>query len=91
MNEHIEGVGEVPRPFVPGTLLVVRGNLGVPYIVRVEAAGMWVCIYGIFKGRHIQSNKQVLHVCEDGDTFDDIGLVVRGGELVPMGYEDIRV
>jgi len=84
MSEYIEGVGEVPYPVPPGTLLVVVGGLGIPSIVRVEPDSSWMCVAGIFKGRPILTNKPVRHVCQDGDIFEDLGLEVRGGELVPM-------
>lgn len=71
-------------PHVPGSLLVVVGGLGIPSIVRVEPDGSWMCVAGIFKGRVIRSDKPVRHVCRDGDIFEDLGLEVRGGELVPV-------
>lgn len=73
-----------PAHWPPGALLVVVGGLGIPSIVRVEQDGSWMCVRGIFKGRPIRTNKPVRHVCRDGDIFEDLGLVVRGSELVPM-------
>lgn len=70
--------------YAPGTLLVVRGGLGIPSIVRVEPDGTWMCVAGIFTGRSIRANKEVVHICEDGDVFVDRGLVVRDGELVSV-------
>jgi hypothetical protein len=70
--------------YAPGTLLVVRGGLGIPSLVRVREDGGWTCVEGIFKGREISTNKHVCHVCQEGDEFEDLGLVVRGGELVPV-------
>jgi hypothetical protein len=84
MTEYIEGIGEVPYQHRPGTLLVVRGGLGIPSIVRVERDGSWWCVAGIFKGRPILRGKPVLHVCEDGDIFEDLKLTVHDGELVPV-------
>jgi len=72
----------------PGALLVVVGGLGIPSIVRVEPDGSWMCVAGTFKGRPIRSDKSVLHVCRDGDVFEDLGLEVRGGELVPVDRGD---
>lgn len=70
--------------YAPGQILVVVGGLGIPSIVRVEADGSWTCIAGIFKGRPILTNKPVRHVCQDGDIFEDLGVVVRAGRLVPV-------
>jgi len=71
--------------FNPGQLLVVVGALGIPSIVRVESDGSWWCVAGPFRGRSVGTSKTVAHVCEDGDVFEDLGVVVRGGELVPVG------
>ncbi len=70
--------------YEPGALLVVIGGLGIPSIVRVEPDGSWMCVAGIFKGRPINADKSVRHVCQDGDIFEDLGLAVQGGELVPV-------
>lgn len=86
-DEYIEGIGEVPYPHSSGTLLVVCGGLGIPSIVRVECDGSWRCVAGIFKGRPIRTDKKIVHVCEEGDVFEDLELVICGGELVPIGKE----
>lgn len=72
-----------------GSHLVVVGNLGIPSLVRVEADGTWRCVAGIFRGREVRAEgKRVVHVCQDGDVFEDLGLVVRGGVLLSAILDD---
>jgi hypothetical protein len=71
----------------PGMLLVVRGPLGLPQIVRVTGDEEWIAVVGLggSSGRVVNSeSKTVLHVCQNGDIFEDLGMVVKGGELVPV-------
>lgn len=72
------------RPYdYPGMLLVVRGGLGIPQIVRVTADEEWIGVLGIGKDRIVNAeSKQVLHVCQEGDVFEDVGVVVENGKLV---------
>lgn len=64
-------------------LLVVRGGLGIPQIVRVTADEEWIGVLGIGKDRIVNAeSKQVLHVCQEGDVFEDVGVVVENGKLV---------
>jgi hypothetical protein len=69
----------------PGMLLVVRDGLGIQ-IVQVTGEDTWEGVYGIGKGRIVQAEgKDVVHVCQDGDIFEDIGMEVKGGALVHVG------
>jgi len=70
--------------FEPGSFIVVRGGIGIPSLVQVQDDGAWLCVAGIFKGRELSHGKKVVHVCEDGDVFEDLGVEVRGRELVPV-------
>jgi len=72
------------RAYPAGTLLVVVGSLGIPSLVRVQPDGSWMCVEGIFRGRPIRAVKRICHVCQDGDVFEDLGLEVRNGRLVPV-------
>ena len=63
------------------TYLVVVGPIGIPSLVRVEPDGSWMCVAGIFKGRYIRNDKEVRHICKDGDIFTDLGLAIENGEL----------
>jgi len=76
---------EISPTEYPGMLLVVRGALGIPQIVRVTDEATWEGMFGFTRGRDVNpSGKQVLHVCSEGDVFEDIGLVVKDGGLAPV-------
>lgn len=69
----------------PGMFIVILGGLGIPQIVRVTTEDTWEGVLGFAKGRIVNAEgKQIVHVCQEGDIFEDIGLVVRDGELVPV-------
>ena len=69
----------------PGMLLIARGAIGVPYIVRVQGDGTWLCVAGIFSGRRVVARRRrALAIIEEGDVIEDLGLVARGGELVDV-------
>ena len=71
----------------PGMLIIARGAIGVPYIVRVQGDGTWLCVAGVFSGRHWDGptkSRRALAIIEEGDVIEDLGLVARGGELVKV-------
>lgn len=67
----------------PSMLLVILGGLGIPQIVRITGEDTWEGVWGFVKGRIVNAEgKQIVHVCQEGDIFEDIGMVVRDGDLV---------